>query len=111
MLVRCTRALTDMPKWEQDEDSGQKDLMFLGDVKQKVAKIKSRMPRTHQLFLHVGARQQSAPRVVRSCGAVGSSPFAQIFKGTIDERPSYVFSPALIFVIGNAKCCKAHIHS
>ena len=64
--MRCTRALTDMPKWEQDEDSGQKDLMFLGDVKQKVAKIKSRMPRTHQLFLHVGARQQSAPRV-RSC--------------------------------------------
>ena len=53
-LVRCTRALRDMPHWKQDEDSGQKDIMFLGDVKQKVANIKSWRPRIHQLFLHVG---------------------------------------------------------
>ena len=46
LLVRCTRALWDMPQWEQDEGSGQKDIMFVGDVKQKVAKIKSWMPPT-----------------------------------------------------------------
>ena len=53
-LVRCTRALRDMPHWKQDEDSGQKDLMFLGEVKQKVANIQSWRPHIHQLFLHVG---------------------------------------------------------
>jgi hypothetical protein len=30
LLVRCTRALRDMPQWKHDEDSGQKDLMLLG---------------------------------------------------------------------------------
>ena len=30
LLVRCTRALRDMPQWKQDEDSGQKDIMFWG---------------------------------------------------------------------------------
>ena len=68
LLVRCTRALSDMPQWEQDEGSGQKDIMLLGDVKQKVANIEWWRPRFHQLFLHVGTRQQSASRAVRSCG-------------------------------------------
>ena len=58
VLVCCTRALRDMPHWKQDEDSGQKDIMFLGDVKQKVAKIQSWKPRIHQLFLHVGTSRQ-----------------------------------------------------
>ena len=44
LLVRSTRALSDMPKWEQDEDNGQKDIMFLGDVKQKLPNIKWWMP-------------------------------------------------------------------
>ena len=38
-LVRCTRALVDMPRWEQDEDTDNKDLMFLGGVKLKVTNI------------------------------------------------------------------------
>ena len=54
VLVRCTRALRDTPHWKQGEDSGQDDIMFLVDVKQKVAKIQSWKPRIHQLFLHVG---------------------------------------------------------
>ena len=67
-LVRSTRALSDMPQWEQDDDNGQEDIMLLGDVKQKLPNIKCWMPRIHQLFLHVSTPQQSAPRVVRSCG-------------------------------------------
>ena len=65
----------EMDLWQlecTDEDSGQKDLMLWGEVKHKVAKLNSWRPRTHQLFLHVGARQQSAPRVVRSCGYLES---------------------------------------
>ena len=42
--------------------------MLVGDVKQNVANIKWWSPRIHQLFLHVGTHQQSASRVVRSCG-------------------------------------------
>ena len=68
LLGRCTRVLSDMPQWEPDEDSGQKDIVFLGDAKQKVAKIKWWRPRIHQLFLYLGTRQRSASRVVRSCG-------------------------------------------
>ena len=40
LMVRSTRALSEMPQCEQDEDSGQKDIMFLGDVKQKLPNIK-----------------------------------------------------------------------
>ena len=61
----------EMDLWQlecKNENSGQKDIMFLGDVKHKVAKIKSWRSRIHQLFLNVDTRQQSAPRVVRSCG-------------------------------------------
>ena len=54
LLVRSTRALSEMPQWEQDEDSGQKDIMLLGDVKQKVATIQLWKPRVHKLLLHVG---------------------------------------------------------
>ena len=68
LLVRSTRALSEMPKWEQDEDSGQKEIMFLGSVKQKLPNIKWWMPSIHQLWLHVGTPQQSADRVVRRCG-------------------------------------------
>ena len=40
LLVRSTRALSEMPQWEQDEDSGQKDIVLLGDVKQKLPNMK-----------------------------------------------------------------------
>ena len=85
-----------MPQWKQAEDNGQKDVMFLGDVTQKVAKIKSRMPRIHQLFLHVdtfrhghGAkqRQQSASRVVRSCGYLESGCSQLRIPMSIDDAP------------------------
>ena len=79
-----------MDLWQlacKDEDSGQKDIMFLGDVKQKVAKIKSWRPRTHQLFLHVGTRQQSASRVVRSCGYLEPGCSQLRIPMSIDDAP------------------------
>ena len=39
----------------------------------------------------------------RSCGAVAPSPFAQIFKETIDGRPNDRFSLAFIFVRGGCQ--------
>jgi len=57
-LVRCTRELVDMPRWEQDEDSDNKDLMLLGDVKQQVTNIQLWKPRIHQLVLYVGTPRQ-----------------------------------------------------
>ena len=87
LMVRSTRALSEMPQWEQDEDSGQTDIMFLGDVKQKVAKIKWWRPRIHQLFLHVGARQQSAPRVVRSCRCLEPGCSQLRIPMSIDDGP------------------------
>ena len=87
LLVRCTRALRDMPQWTQDEDNGQKDIKLLGDVKQKVANIKWWMPRTHKLFLHVGTRQQSAPRVVRSCGYLEPGCSQLRIPMSIDDAP------------------------
>ena len=68
LLVRSTRALSEMLEWEQDEDSGQKEIMLLGFVKQKLPNIKWWMPNIHQLWLHVGTPQQRADRVVRRCG-------------------------------------------
>ena len=56
--MRCTRALVDMPRWGQDGDTGNADLMFLGDVKQKVALTKFWKPRIHQLLLYVGTPRQ-----------------------------------------------------
>jgi hypothetical protein len=58
-LWRSTRALVDMPRWEQDGDTVNNDLMFLGGVKQKVALTKCWSPGIHQLLLYVGTSRQS----------------------------------------------------
>ena len=42
---------------------------------------------------------KQAAALVRSCGAVALSPFAQIIKETIDGRPKCRFSFAFIFVL------------
>ena len=39
-LVRCTRALVDMPRWEQDEDTDNTDKMLWVDAQQKVTLTK-----------------------------------------------------------------------
>ena len=59
--MRCTRALVDMPRWEQDGDTDTTDLMFVGDVKQKVTLIKCWKPRIHQLHV-VRGHVQTGPR-------------------------------------------------
>ena len=41
-----------------------------------------------------------------SCGAMAPGPFAQVFKETSLGLTRYVFNPAFIFVVGEAKCNK-----
>ena len=80
----------EMDLWQLEckgEDSGQKDIMFLGDVKQKVVELKSWRPRIHQLFLHVGTRQQSASRIVRSCGYLEPGCSQLRIPMSIDDAP------------------------
>jgi nicotinamide mononucleotide adenylyltransferase len=80
----------EMDLWQlecKDEDSDQKDIMLWGDVKHKVAPIKSWRPRIHQLFLHVGTRQQSASRVVRSCGCLEPGCTQLRIPMSIDDGP------------------------
>ena len=80
----------EMDLWQlecKDEHSGQKDIMLVGEVKHKVAKIKSWRPSIHQLFLHVGTRQQSAPRAVRSCGYMEPGCSQLRIPMSIDDAP------------------------
>ena len=72
VLVRCTCALVDMPRWEQDEATANKDLRFLGDVTQKMTLTKCWKPRTHQLLLCVGTPRhgQGAKQRVKENNAV-----------------------------------------
>ena len=89
-MLEIAEQLLDMDLWQlecKDEDNGQTDIMFLGDVKQKVAKLKSWRPRIHQLFLHVGTRQQSAPRVARSCGYLEPGCSQLRIPMSIDDAP------------------------
>ena len=46
---------------------------------------------------------QQVAQLACSCGAVAPCPFAQVFKETSLGITKYVFSPALIFVVGEAK--------
>jgi hypothetical protein len=65
-LWRSKRALEDMPRWEQDGDTVNNDLMLLGDVKQKVTLTKLWSPGAHQLLLYVGKPRQGQGAKQRS---------------------------------------------
>ena len=47
-----------MPKWRQDAATSNEDLVFLGDVKQKVMHKQWWRPWTHQLLLYVGTARK-----------------------------------------------------
>ena len=68
-LWRCKRALEDMPRWEQDGDTVNNDLMFLDDVKQKVALTKLWSPDIHHLLLYVGKPRQGRDAKQRNSAA------------------------------------------
>ena len=58
-----------MPRWEQDGDTVNNDLMFLGDVKQKVTLTKLWSPGVHQHLLCVGKPRQGQDAKQRSNAA------------------------------------------
>ena len=57
-LARCTRGVKDMPDWKPEAVTFNKDLVFLGAVKQKVGDMKWWRPWIHQLLLYVGTSRR-----------------------------------------------------
>ena len=89
-MLEIVEKRLEMALWQlecKDEDSDQKDIMLLGDAKQKLPNIKWWMPSTHRLCLHVGTPQQSVDRVARRCGYLepGCSQFR--IPMSIDDAP------------------------